>query len=66
MSFDSEGEEITLYRTKVKTKKVQIGSDKVEKIVLDRKAGENPLQFCYDELKARLSAMIPSALIEKI
>jgi hypothetical protein len=66
VSFDSEGEEITLYRTKVKTEKVQIGTDKVEKVVLDRKAGETPLQFCYDELKARLSAMIPSALIEKI
>ena len=66
VSFDSEGEEITLYRTKVSTQKVQIGSETVEKVFLDTNAINNPIGYCYKELKARLSSIIPANLIEII
>jgi len=66
VSFDSEGEEITLYRTKVKTEKVQVGTETVEKIFLDKKAISNPIEYCYKELKDRISAMVPIHQLEII
>ena len=66
MVLNSEGEEITLYRTKVKTEKVQVATETVEKIFLDKKAISNPIEYCYKELKARISAMVPIHQLEII
>lgn len=66
VSFDSEGDEITLYRTKIKQEKVKIGSEKVEKVFYDKEAINKPIEYCYKELKARLGEIIPVDKLEII
>ena len=65
-SFDEEGEEITLYRTVSREEKVQIGTRKEIKKVIDTKLIENIFDFCYQVTKTKLMEFFPEDKIETI
>lgn len=59
ISFDEEGNEITLYRTVTSKEKVQVDSIKKNKEVVDHTFLDNLKQNCYSYLKKELSKVFP-------
>ena len=66
VSFNSEGEELMKYRKVVKPKKVQIGSVKESRQVIDLKAFDNVYGYVYSNLKQYLTNFFSEELIEKV
>lgn len=66
ISFDEDGEELTLYRTVAKQKEVQIGTKIETKNVIDTKLIENIFEFCYTVAKTKLMEFFPEDKIETI
>ena len=59
ISFDEDGNEITLYRTVTSKEKIQISSKKVVKEVVDHTFLDNLKHNCYSHLKNELSKVFP-------
>ena len=67
VSFDEEGNEITLYRTVTNKEKVKVGTDIVTKKVIDYNIPLNNLgEFCYNNLIQALGKSFPIDKIEKV
>ena len=66
VSFDADGEEILKYRTVVKPKKVQVGSFKETRSVIDLKAFDDVYGYVYDRLKQYLTTFFSEELIQKV
>lgn len=67
VSFDEEGNEITLYRTVTNKEKVKVGTDIVTKKVIDYSIPLNNLgEFCYNNLIQALGKSFPIDKIEKV
>lgn len=66
VSFDENGDEITLYRTVVRKDKIQTGTTKVLKKVMNYSIVDRLEEFCYDYLKGRLSQYFPEETIKKV
>jgi len=64
VSFDEEGEEITKFRKVIKTKKVQVGSNKEIRTVIDLKAFDDIYGYCYKKLFDYLTQFFPNDKIE--
>jgi len=59
ISFDEEGNEITLYRTVTTKEKVQVGVVKKNKELVDYSFLDNLKLNCYSHLKKELSKVFP-------
>lgn len=57
ITFDSEGNEITKYRTSISKVKEQVGTKKEIKELIDYSISTNIFGFCYGELKKDLSEL---------
>jgi len=66
VSFDEDGEEITLYRTVVSKELVKVGETEVYKKVVDYGVIDNLQTFCYNHLVEKLSEVFPEDKIEII
>ena len=66
VSFDEEGEEITLYRTITKKERVQVGEQTVVKKLVDYSIVNKLSDYCYDFLQKDLSRFFPKDNIEKL
>ena len=64
VSFDENGDELIKYREITKEKKVQTGTEKMERSVIDLKAFDNIYEYCYKKLYEHLSTIIPKHTIE--
>lgn len=64
VSFDEEGEEITLYRTVTQEEQVQVGVDVQTKQVIDHTVLNNLEDYCYGELKLYYQQFFPEHKIE--
>lgn len=65
ISFDENGDEITLYRTIEVEDEIQIGSKKEVKEVIDYSLLENVYQFMYDKLRENLNKKFSNKTIKK-
>lgn len=63
-SFDEEGNELTLYRTVTSQEKVQVGTNKVEKTVIDKSIMNNLASYCYERLIEEMGKLFPSDKIQ--
>ena len=63
ISFDENGEEVTKYREVIRKKKVQVGSNKETRSVIDVKAFNTIYGYCYKKLKEYLSTFLPEKAI---
>lgn len=59
VSFDENGEEVIKEKEIEQEEKVQIGSNKVEKQLIDYTLMEKPFELAYEHLKAELSKTFP-------
>lgn len=59
ISFDEEGNEITLYRTVTTKEKIQVGTNSINKEVVDHSFLDNLKLNCYNHLKKELSKVFP-------
>lgn len=66
VSFDANGDEIMKYRKVVKPKKVQVGSIKEIRSVIDMKAFDDVYGYVYDRLKKYLATFFSEDLIQKV
>lgn len=66
ISFDENGDEMTKYRKVIKSQKVQVGSNKETRSVIDVKAFNNIYGYCYKILKDYLSTFLPNEVIQKV
>lgn len=66
ISFDENGDEITLYKTIATLEKVKVGINKETKKVIDYTIIDRLSQFSYDHLIEELSKVFPKDKIEKI
>ena len=67
VSFDEEGNEITLYRTVTTKEKVKVGTETVTKKVIDYNIPLNNLgEFCYNHLIQELGKNFPIDKIVKV
>lgn len=66
VSFDEEGEELIKYREIFKEKKVQIGTEKEIRKVIDLKAFNNLYEYSYKKLFEYLCKFIPAEKIETV
>lgn len=67
ISFDEEGNEITLYKTVTNTEKVKIGTKVEKKNVYDYTIPiDNLGEFCYDYLIKKLGEKFPIEKINKV
>lgn len=66
VSFDENGDEITLYKTVTRRDKVQTGTEKVLRKVMNYSIVNNLEEFCYDYLKGRLSQYFPPETIKRV
>jgi hypothetical protein len=64
VSFDEDGNEITLYRTVTSKEKVQVSSKKITKEVVDHTFLDNLKPNCYNLLKKELSKVFPDKNIK--
>ena len=64
VSFDENGDEITLYRTKIEVEKVQVGVNKVEKEALDFNVSSDTIGYCYNVLLKELEKVFSKDNIE--
>ena len=65
VSFDDNGDEITKYRIITKPKKVQVGSKKESRSVIDLKAFDDIYGYCYSRLRKYLSTFFAEEAIIK-
>lgn len=65
VSFDENGDEITLYRTVTSEEEVQVGTEKVTKQVMDYGIVDRLAEVTYNYLKQQLKEYFPEELIEK-
>lgn len=66
VSFDENGDEITLYRTVEVDEKVKVGTEKNTKRIVDYTILNNLEKFCYNHVVNTLSEVIPENKIEKL
>lgn len=66
ISFDEEGNELTLYRTVTSKEKVQVGTEKMVKTVLDKSIMDNLASYCYKHLTEKMEELFPSEKIETV
>lgn len=66
VSFDENGDEITLYKTITSEKQIIVGYKEEEKEVIDTKLIENIFEFCYEVTKTKLMEFFPEDKIETI
>ena len=66
VSFDEDGEEITLYRTITSTQNVKVGTSLEKRKVIDIKLAENIFEFGYSRIKKMLEIHFPIDKIEKV
>jgi hypothetical protein len=66
VSFDEDGEEITLYKTVEYDEEVVVGSKKEIKEVIDYSLLENIYEFMYEKLLENLSINFEKSKIKKI
>ena len=66
VSFDENGEEITLYKTVTQKEKVQTGTEKVLKKVMDYSIVNRLEEFCYDHLAEKLEHFFPKEIIKRV
>jgi len=66
VSFDENGDELIKYREITKEKKVQTGTEIMERNVIDLKAFDNIYEYCYKKLYEHLSTIIPKHTIETV
>lgn len=66
VSFDENGDEITLYRTVTSDEEIQSGVIKEVKQVVDYGVISRLGEFCYDALKEHLGQYFPIDKIEKL
>ena len=66
VSFDENGDELIKYREITKEKKVQTGTKKEKRTVIDYKAFENIYEYCYKKLYESLIKHIPGEIIETV
>jgi len=66
VSFDANGDEIMKYRKVKKPKKVQIGSIKETRSVIDMKAFDDVYGYVYDRLKGYLATIFSEDLIQRV
>jgi len=65
-SFDENGDEITLYKTVTQKQKVQSGTNKVIKKVMNYSLVNNLEEFCYAHLEKELKKYFPEGSITKL
>jgi len=63
-SFDENGEEIKLYRTVTSIEKVETGTKKEKRKIIDPKLAENIYGFGYEKIKETLGEIFPIDKIE--
>jgi hypothetical protein len=66
VSFNEEGDEVTLYRTVTTKEQVQVGEEVVVKQVVDYTIVDRLTDFCYEHLIKELSRFFPEDKIEKL
>ena len=66
VSFDENGEEITLYKTVTKKQKVQVGTKKEMKKVMNYSVINRLEEFCYDHLEKDLQRYFPETIIKRV
>lgn len=66
VSFDEEGEEITLYKTLSIEEEVEVGKKVEVKKVIDDSVPEKLLEYCYEVLKQELATRFPIDNIETV
>lgn len=67
VSFDENGDEVTLYRTVKAIEKVKTGTNKVTRKVIDYSSPLNKLgELSYNHLIKELKKLLPGAIIEKV
>ena len=64
ISFDENGEEITLERDVITEKEVQVGTEKEIRKVINYKLVENIYEYSYSKIKEKLGEFIPKDKIE--
>jgi len=63
-SFDENGDEIKLYRTITSIEKIETGTKKEIRKVIDPKLAENIFEFGYERIKIELGKIFPEHKIE--
>ena len=66
VSFDENGDEITLYRTVEADEKKKVKTEKITKQIVDYTIINNLEEFCYNHVVKILSEVIPENKIEKL
>jgi len=66
VSFDENGDEITLYRTVEVDEKIKVGTEKNTKQIVNYTILNNLEEFCYNHVVKILSEVIPENKIEKL
>lgn len=66
VSFDENGDEVTLYRTVEKEGRIQVGTEAVTEKIVDYTILNNIEEFCYNHVVKILSEVIPENKIEKL
>lgn len=66
VSFDEEGEEITLYKTISIEEEVEVGKKVELKKVIDHSVPGRLLEYCYEVLKQELATRFPIDNIETV
>lgn len=66
VSFDENGDEVTLYKTITHQEQVQSGTKKVTKKLMDYSVINNLEDFCYEYLAKQLEEYFPKKLIKKV
>ena len=66
VSFDENGEEITLYHTVTKKEKVKTGTKKTLQKVMNYSIIDQLEEFCYNHLKGKLAEYFPDIIINKV
>jgi hypothetical protein len=66
VSFDENGDEITLYRTKEVEEKYKVGTETKDVKIIDYSILNRLEEFCYNHVVKTLSGVIPKDKIEKL
>ena len=66
VSFDENGDEITLYKTIIHQEQVQSGTKKVTKKLMDYSVINRLEEFCYEHLAKELEKYFPKKNIKKV
>jgi len=66
ISFDENGDEITLYRTVQSEEKKKVGTEVITKKIVDYTVLNRIEEFCYNHVVKKLSEVLPEEKIEKL